>query len=152
MHKRLLLITLITTAYNFGAQTSTPNIHSTRQTDPSVLPLELQLRLAELKLEKTNLEIAKGPTTNYKDLIVPALGMGAGLWGIVNSGTGVINNKKIADTHGAALLVSLCIFAVSYWQFKSGDKNEVDHLHDKKEAQKAVIEYLRRQQFRTKPA
>lgn len=142
MNKKLLLATLIITTSAFGAQKSSPNQAPTN----NALPIDLQVKLAELKLDKINVQIAKGPETNYKDLIVPTLGMGAGIFGILYSGSGVISTKKIADTHGASLLVSSVIFLISYVKFNTTDTQETRYLSEKKIAQQQVVNYLRRQQ------
>lgn len=139
MNKKILLTTLITCASAFGAQKNTPNPLPTN----NALPIDLQVKLAELKLEKINVQIAKGPETNYKDLIVPTLGMGAGLLGIIQSGTNALKNKRIVDASGASLLVSSVIFLISYLKFNTVDTQETRYLNEKKIAQQQVVNYLR---------
>ena len=134
MNKLFLFITLVTTTLTFGAQPSAPN---------PCLPIDIQLKLAELKFDKIDLEIAKGPEVNYKDLIMPVLGMSVGGFCVIGSTAGVIQNRS--DTNCAALLVGICVFAYSYWQFKSGDEKEVTYLLKKKETQREVIDLLKRQ-------
>jgi hypothetical protein len=142
MIKKLLIITLIIGASAFGAQKNTP------YTPPEnfALPFELQLKLAELKLDKINLAIAKGPTTNYKDLIVPTLGMTTGLMGILYSGSGALRTKNITDTYGASLLVSSLIFLFSYINFTATNTKETQYLEEKKFTQLCVIHHLNTQQ------
>lgn len=148
MNNTFLLIALSVTINCFFIQSTQPagmqkKFH--HATDiPSALSLELQLRLAELKLKKIDLEIAKGPTADRKNLFVPQLGMGIGSLCVLAASSGAILNKEVAGTNGASLLVGICVFAFSYWQYKSNDKKENEYLREKKEVQQDVVNFIKK--------